>query len=114
MHEFSLAQSLMGLVADSARQQGIRQVHQVTVVVGEWSAVLPEALTGSFEILAQTGDELFRGAELVVVRSAAMGLCGGCGQRFEAGESGLICPQCGGSAQLASGNELYVDSYEGD
>lgn len=115
MHEFSLAQSLMALVEEDAGQRGIRRVSRVKVVVGAWTAVLPDALTASFAILAATGGELFRGAELVITQRPATGECTQCGHTFEVGELGLAsCPRCGGVARLVSGNELYVESYEGE
>lgn len=115
MHEFSLAQSLMALVEEDAGKRGIRHVSRVKVVVGAWTAVLPDALSASFAILAETGGELFRGAELVIVERPATGECTQCGHTFEAGELGLAaCPRCGGVARLVSGNELYVESYEGE
>lgn len=114
MHEFSLAQSLMGLVGESARQEGISHIRRVTVVVGEWSAVLPDALTGSFAILAADSGELWKDAELLIVKNPTTGECEGCGHRFEVEEAGLFCPVCGAAARLTSGTELYVDSYEGE
>jgi hydrogenase nickel incorporation protein HypA/HybF len=114
MHEFSLAQSLMQLVEESARQEAITHVRRVTVVVGEWSAVMPDALAGSFAILAADSGGLFTDAELQVTQRAAHGECNVCGQQFPAEEGGLFCPGCGAAAHLISGNELYVDSYEGD
>lgn len=133
MHEFSLAQSLMNVVAESAQAESITHISRVTVVVGEWTAVLPDALAASFALLAEAGvgrpdgahdladagapgpgQALFRGAELVIVCQPASGICVECGEDFAASAAGLICPRCGGAARLKAGHELYVDSYEGE
>lgn len=115
MHELSLAQSMMDLVAESAAREGIRHISRVTVVVGQWSAVLPYALTSCFEMLAaEWPGALFGGAELIINQQPAMAECRACGQQFPAEEAGLICPTCGSGARLLTGTELAVDSYEGD
>ncbi|HYF95304.1 MAG TPA: hydrogenase maturation nickel metallochaperone HypA [Symbiobacteriaceae bacterium] len=115
MHEFSLAQSIADLVTGSAREEGISRIRRVTVLVGEWSAVLPDALTTSFAAIAGVSGPILEGAEMVVQISPAMGECAACGGlRFPASEGGLTCPGCKGGAILVSGTELRVDSYEGD
>jgi len=114
MHELSLAQSLMDVVAESAAREGIARVQRVTVVVGEWSAIVPDALIHCFEMLAVETGGLFDGASLVVTRKAAEGECKACGERFPAEVNGLRCPTCGGAARLITGTELSVDSYEGE
>lgn len=115
MHEFSLAQSIADLVTDSARQEGIKQIRRVTVVVGEWSAVMPDALITSFAAIAGVSGELLEGAAMEVRMSPAVGECAACGGlRFPASDGGLTCPGCKGGAVLLSGTELRVDSYEGD
>lgn len=114
MHELSLAQSLMDVVAESAAREGIHRVRTVTAVVGEWSAIIPEVLINCFDMLAAEGNDLFAGARLTVTRQPAMGECKSCGERFPAELTGLLCPACGAAARLISGTELAVDSYEGD
>jgi hydrogenase nickel incorporation protein HypA/HybF len=114
MHEFSLARSIADLVEESALEQGIQHVRRVTVVIGEWSAVLPEALESSFEIICSVSGPLFEGTAMQVERRPAVGRCTACGSEFPASELGLACPRCGGPGQLTSGSECYVDSYEGD
>jgi len=114
LHEVSLAQSLLDVLEESAREQGITRVHRVKVVVGQWSAVLPEALSTSFELLAAHVGPPLTGAELTIAVNPAVGECTTCGERYDADEKGLSCPACGGTARLVSGTELYIDSYEGE
>lgn len=114
MHEISVAQSMMDVVAESARQRNIRQVRRINLIIGEWSAISPEALTTCFEMVAQESGELFAGAQLVIRQALATGECLTCGERFPADITGLSCPDCGGAARLIAGTELAVDSYEGD
>lgn len=114
MHEFSLAQSVADLVLESAAREGISRIHRVSVVVGEWSAVMPDALTISFSAIAGVSGPVLEGAVMAVRLTAAAGECEPCSLRFTADDQGLHCPACGGPARLLTGTELYVDSYEGD
>ncbi|HWI65485.1 MAG TPA: hydrogenase maturation nickel metallochaperone HypA [Symbiobacteriaceae bacterium] len=114
MHELSLAQSLMDVVVESAAREGISRVRRINIIIGEWSAIIPDALTGSFEMLAAESGGLFAQAELNITKRPAMGQCKACGAEFPAEAHGLICPQCGSAARLLTGLELAVDSYEGD
>lgn len=114
MHEFSLAQSIIDLVTESAQAQGIQQVRRVTVVVGEWSAVLPDALSTSFAVIAGVSGDLLEGAAMAVIARPATARCAGCEQEFAVARQGLFCPACGSAAELLTGTEFYVDSYEGE
>lgn len=114
MHEFSLAQSVIDLVSESARQNNISRIRRVTVVVGQWSAVLPEALSTSFQVIAGVSGPLLEGAEMQVELRPAQARCDTCQSEYPADEQGLFCPACGLAATLVSGSEFYVDSYEGD
>lgn len=113
MHEFSLAQSIVDLVQASAQDEQITSVHKVTVVVGQWSAVLPEALQTGFQAIVAIAGPPMEGASLEIVPRPATGQCPVHGT-FPAAEVGLTCPDCGATATLTSGTEFYVDSYEGD
>jgi len=114
MHELSLAQAIIDQVGEHARAQGFRRVKRVTLRVGEWSAVLHDSLIFGFELLSQAAGEPMAGAELEIRSVPAEGACSACGRRFRVGESGLICPDCGGAAKLVAGDELDIESYEGE
>lgn len=114
MHELSLAQSVIHAIETDAERRGMSHVRQVTVRVGEWSSVLPESLSASFEILTSLEGPRFEGTVLRILREPAAGLCSTCGASFPVGETGLICPNCGGAARLTQGIELEIESYEGE
>lgn len=114
MHELSLAQSLIEMVAGNAQERSIRHVRTVTVRIGKWSAVLPESLSASFEILASLEGEMFEDAKLVIHREPVRAFCTACDEHFEVGDGGLICPACRGPARLERGVELEIESYEGE
>lgn len=114
MHEFSLAQNIADMVTASAQENGITRIHKITVVVGQWSAVMPEALQTSFLVIAGVSGPVLESATMQVEHKEARARCGACAHEYAADEPGLICPACGAAARLVSGSEFYVDSYEGD
>lgn len=114
VHELSLAQSIVDVVTENARGMGIRRVRRVTVLVGEWSAVVPESLEVGFHFLAAAAGDLFDGVELKVTLEPVEGACTACGHRFAPGHTGLTCPACGGVARLMTGTALQIQSYEGE
>lgn len=92
MHALSLAQSIIGMIGDDARERGFTLVSQVTIKVGEWSAVQPDSLTASFEVLASLEGPLFDTTVLTIQEEPARGECPACGSAFPVGAAGLTCP----------------------
>lgn len=107
MHEFALAQALVGQVRAAAEG---RAVTAVFVEAGEFSAVVPAALRQAFR-LATAGTEL-AGARLRIKRVRARFRCRACGRSFPPGGS-ACCPACRGSdLELAAGRELRLAAIE--
>ncbi len=53
MHEMAIAQSVLDIVLDECRLHGIVVVERIAVQVGALAAVVPEALTFCFQVVAQ-------------------------------------------------------------
>lgn len=114
MHELSLARAIVDLVRERADAAGIERVQTVTVLVGEWSAVMPHALSSGFDLVAKAEGGIFAGASLFVQQVPACAACTGCGNQYAIESAGLLCPACGAAGRLVSGMELLVDSFEGE
>ncbi len=113
MHELSLVQSVVRLLEESAREHRIRRIIRVRLVVGRLSAALPDSLRFCWRHLPR--GELLADAELEIVEREAEAHCEGCGRSFALGEGAFRCPNCGSSQiRLTGGEELRVDSYEGE
>lgn len=113
MHELSLIQELIGMVAANARENGITRVERVRLVVGECHGALPDALSFAFEVLVPGTS--CDGAVLEIEEVPASFRCRACGEEFGGGLWALRCPRCStGGALLLRGRELYIDYYEGD
>lgn len=113
MHEVSLIQALLEMVARSAAENGITRVTAVKLVVGESHGALPDALEFAFRVL--TEDTVCAGAALVIEKRPVLLQCRACGEKFGPRGFSFTCPFCGaGGAALLGGRELYVEYYEGE
>ncbi|AWN24152.1 hydrogenase nickel incorporation protein HypA [Deinococcus irradiatisoli] len=111
MHEASIALSLVDLARDVLREHGAGRATSLTVRIGEWSSVVPEALQAAFPASAH-GTPL-EGAHLNVVRVPGVGECPEHGPVELELARGLRCPTCGApTPQLLQGDELELDELE--
>lgn len=111
MHEFSIATSLLSIIAEEAVQfQGAR-VKTVTLKIGTLSGVVPEALEFAFQVLSE--DTVAEGARLVIERVALRIECNDCGTASMPTDPYIICPCCGsGEVEIKAGRELEIESME--
>mgnify|MGYP000114957802 CR=1 FL=1 len=111
MHEASIVESLIGLVAESV-PPGSR-VSRVDVQVGLLTGVSPDSMQFYFEILRE--DTVCAQAELAVTLEPLRARCGGCGALHSLDEMSWLCPACGAAGlTFENGDELHVRSVEVD
>ena len=113
MHELSIAQSLLDIVLQEATAHGVNQVTKVGVKVGAYSAVVPDALRFSFDLI--TPGTLAEGAELAIEEVPLKGLCQDCQREIDMSSPTYECPHCQSrNIQLTQGQELFIDYLEAD
>lgn len=111
MHEMSLAQGVIDVIADEARRQAFTGVKRVVLEVGALGCVDPHALAFGFDAVAR--DTLVQGAVLSIVNVPGQARCFGCEQDVVIAKRGDPCPACG-SHQLVvtAGEELRIKELE--
>ena len=111
MHEASIALSLIDVASEVLRENGAARASALTVRVGAWSSVVPEALMAAFPACAAgTGLEC---ARLSVVTVPGVGECPVHGRVTLDVTRGLRCPSCGApTPTLVQGDELELDEIE--
>ena len=108
MHELSIAEAVVAIAAEHARD---RQVAKVELKVGHLRQVVPSALEFSFELVAK--DTPVEGAELEIEEVPAAGVCRACGAESVLADFPLSCEACGGfDLEVIRGEELLVESLE--
>lgn len=111
MHEMSLAEGVMQIVEDAARDQGFDRVTAVILEIGALSSVEIEAMRFCFD--AVTRGSIAEGARLEVVQTPGTGWCMRCAKTVPMAALYDACPECGGyQVQATGGTEMRVRELE--
>ena len=111
MHEMSLAEGVLQLIEDAAREQEFSKVTTVWVEIGQLSGVEVEAMKFCFD--AVTRDSVANGARLEIIALPGTGWCMECAVSVPMAEVFGECPKCGGhQMQVTGGTEMRVKELE--
>lgn len=111
MHELSIAQSLLDLVAEHVSEHRRKDVRVVRIRVGGLAGVIPESLEFCFDALV-AGTPL-SGAHLEIERVPIKLSCNSCRGSFEIDSPRFLCPGCeGSSVRMETGRELDLAEVE--
>ncbi len=111
MHEMSLAEGVLQLIEDAAREQGFSKVTTVWLEIGQLAGVEVEAMKFCFD--AVTRGSVAEGAQLEVVGNPGVGWCMQCSATVALSELFGACPQCGTyQVQATGGTEMRVKELE--
>lgn len=111
MHEISLAEAVVRIVAEKAQAVGAERIARVRLEIGVLSHVEPAAL--AFAFAAVTPGTVAQGAVLEIARAPGRARCDTCGNSVEIDRLGSACPACGGfKLQVSGGDELRVKDME--
>lgn len=115
MHETSLMQFTLDAVERKCLQMNIRHVKSIRIVVGDLRGALPDLMQEAFRILTYKRP-VFHGAALEIETRPVVLRCASCGGRFTPEAFHAVrCPACGAAEYtVEAGNELYIDSFEGE
>ena len=108
---------VLHVVSEDARTRKITQVHEITVLVGDLSNVLADALELAFQYFQKQGQGLSlinENTKLQIIREVAKAKCQSCFLEFEPDYQFAFCPKCNGlNCLLVSGETFQIESYEG-
>ncbi len=111
MHELSIAQSIIEIAENIARENDSKAVKKIKVQIGEFSGVVKEALEFSFDI-AKVGT-IAENAELEIEIVKFKSICNSCGFVLETMDDfNLFCPNCSEPMSIISGREMRVEYIE--
>lgn len=107
MHELGIARNMVSIVEEAAKG---RRVRRVTLDVGQFSGVMPDAIAFCFDIVAK--GTLLDGARLDIQKIAGRARCRSCGDAFETATLYQACA-CGSRAiDRVAGEELKIREME--
>lgn len=112
MHEMSIAESVLGIVEETARREGMRQVREVRLEIGRLAAVEKESLRFCFEAVVRGG--VAEGAALAIDDVPGTAWCFACSATVPIEARGDDCPRCGGGPlQVNGGTDMRVKDLLG-
>jgi len=113
MHELSLAQGIVDIVAEAARAQSFSRIRRIRLAIGALAQVEPDALSFGFDAVSR--GTMAEGATLDIERPSGAGYCLGCSGQVELIQRGDPCPACGGfDVMVTGGDDLRVTELEVD
>lgn len=111
MHEMSLAEGVIQIVAESADQEGFSRVKRLWLEIGRLSHVEPEALRFCFDAVSR--GTLAEGAQLDILEVPGQAWCHECGRTVAQEARYDPCPLCGGyQVQTTGGDEMRIKELE--
>ena len=111
MHEMALAQSMLEIVEQTARDNGAARVTLVCIEIGALSHVEPEALRFCFDVV--TRESIADGARLEIRTTPGEAWCMPCGMSVPLPRLGEACPHCGSSQlTVSNGDAMRVREIE--
>jgi hydrogenase nickel incorporation protein HypA/HybF len=109
----TLAESVLEIVEDAARREGLRRVHAVWLEIGQLSSIEPEAMRFCFDAVAR--DTVAAGARLEIVMTAGAAWCIDCCERVALAGLDAACPRCGGyRLRVTEGAAMRVKELEAE
>jgi hydrogenase nickel incorporation protein HypA/HybF len=107
----SLAEGVLLLIEDAAREQSFKRVTGVWLEIGQLSGVEVDAMKFCFDVV--TRDSIADGAHLEIIESPGTGWCMKCAMTVPMREVFGECPRCGGhQMQVTGGTEMRVKELE--
>ncbi|WP_456393429.1 hydrogenase maturation nickel metallochaperone HypA [Persephonella sp.] len=111
MHEFSVVQSLMGLIERHAQENNAKSVSKVVVKIGKMSGIEPHLLKIAFDTFKEK--TICENANLEMVIQDVVALCEDCKKEFIVENNRFVCPFCGGfNLRILDGEDMYLLSLE--
>jgi len=111
MHEMSIAMSMIEIVREEMQKCGAETLRSVRLNIGQMSAVVPNALSFSFDVITK-GTEM-EGARLLMDIIPLRGYCSACEKEFEIKDYVFACPFCGTKKiETLSGRDLAIVEIE--
>lgn len=109
MHELSIAQSILGIVENTVKENNAVIVKELELEIGLLAGVEFEALDFALRVISN--DSILRNTSIIVNKSEGKANCLDCGKIFTLNSLFESCPACNGYRyKIIKGKELRVKS----
>ena len=111
MHEGSIAQNLLAIAIEKAKECKANTITLIRVKVGEFVGVNQAALEFAFNNFSQ--GTIAEKASLKIISSPLLGKCRKCNEVFEIKKDDFKCSKCHNpEIDIISGEDLYIEDIE--
>ena len=111
MHEGSIAQNLLAIALEKAKEYKASTITLIRVKVGEFSGVNQAALEFAFDNFSQ--GTIAEKASLKIILSPLLGKCRKCNEVFKIKKVNFKCLKCHSlEIDIISGEDLYIEDIE--
>jgi len=111
MHEGSIAQNLLAIAIEKAKEHKANTITLIRVKVGEFTGVNQSALEFAFNNFSQ--GTMAEKASLKIISSPLLGKCRKCNEVFEIKKDNFKCTKCNSpEIDIISGEDLYIEDIE--
>jgi len=111
MHEGSIAQNLLTVALEKAKEHKANMITLIRVKVGEFAGVNQAALEFAFDHFSQ--GTIAEKASLKIISSPLLGKCRKCSKIFEIKKDNFTCSKCHSpEIDIISGEDLYIEDIE--
>jgi hydrogenase nickel incorporation protein HypA/HybF len=113
MHEGSITKSLLALAEKSRKEEDLKEVTRVKIVVGVLHHIIQEVMLMHFDLM-KIDHRGFEEAVLEIEERQIKLRCSECCATIELQQAVFICPECHSTeTEVIEGNELYIESITG-
>ena len=111
MHESSIAQNLLAIALEKAKENKASAITLIRVKVGEFTGVNQSALEFAFDNFSQ--GTIAEKASLKITSSPLLGKCRKCNEVFKIKKESFKCSKCHSlEINIISGEDLYIEDIE--
>ena len=108
MHELGITENIVAIAVEYAA--GLPVIN-LTLEIGQLSAVMPEAIRFCFDVCSQ--GTVLEGATLEIIEVPGLGRCRQCGTEISLAQPWGICDRCGSvELEIIQGEELKIKEME--
>ena len=93
MHEIGVVRSMVKTVTDFAQANGIAEVTEIVLDIGELSLVIPKYVEDIYPVVVE--DTFLKDTKLIINVIPGMAECDECNELFNVIEHEGYCPNCG-------------------
>lgn len=107
MHELSIIMGIVDTMEDYVKQNGLTEIEEIVLQIGEMSDVIPDYLEACYPIAVE--DTIMANTRLKIEKIISHAKCGDCGEVYEYMKNFGECPNCHSfKKEILDGREFFI------